>query len=184
MNLPLIIPKVKIGNEAFIEHKNALGFSILDFWKWNQSNIIENRTRGILAEFIVKEALSIDSQTRIEWDDYDLITNKGTKIEVKSASYIQSWEQEKFSSIGFDIKPTLLQNGEYKRMSDIYIFCLLSEKNQENINPLDLNQWEFYILETKVLNEKKLLQKRISLSALLKLEPKKYSFSQLSQLEL
>ena len=46
-----------------------------EFWIWNQSNLIENRTRGILAEYIVKEALCIKDGLRIEWDSYDLMTN-------------------------------------------------------------------------------------------------------------
>ena len=31
-------------------------FNITDFWQWNQSNLLENRTRGILAEYLVMKA--------------------------------------------------------------------------------------------------------------------------------
>ena len=86
-----------------------MDFHLSDFWSWNQSDLIENRTRGILAEFIVKKALNIDSERRVEWDNFDLITNTGKKLEVKSAAYIQSWEQSKFSDIKFGISPTLEQ---------------------------------------------------------------------------
>ncbi len=72
MKLPEIITTKKEGNEKFEFDNENLAFNLKDFWSWNQSNLIENRTRGILAEFIVKEALEINSKNRVEWDDYDL----------------------------------------------------------------------------------------------------------------
>ena len=79
MNLPKIIVERKTGNEKFTLNENVLDFNLNEFWSWNQSDLIENRTRGILAEFIVKKALNIKNESRVEWDDYDLITEKGTK---------------------------------------------------------------------------------------------------------
>jgi len=115
-----------------------LNFNLSDFWSWNQSDLIENRTRGILAEFIVKKALEIESDKRIEWDNFDLITNKGKRLEIKSAAYIQSWEQKKYSVINFGISPTVgtKDNPEYdgikRRWSDFYVFCLLKIKTKNN----------------------------------------------------
>ncbi|MCD4773773.1 MAG: hypothetical protein K8R41_10370 [Bacteroidales bacterium] len=146
MELPEINTVKKNGTECFSFENEYLSFKLNNFWIWNQSNLIENRTRGILAEFIVKQALSITEGTRIEWDSYDLITEKGTKIEIKSASYIQSWKQEKYSSIQFGIAKTIGEpsnpeyDGIYRRWSDYYVFCLLKNKNQKTINPIDLNQ--------------------------------------------
>jgi len=59
MNLPKIDPIVKSGEEHFVFEKSDLNIPLLEFWKWNQSNLLENRTRGILAEFIVKKALDV-----------------------------------------------------------------------------------------------------------------------------
>jgi len=98
LKLTEINPERKNGNEYFSFNNRNLDFKLTDFWIWNQSNLIENRTRGILAEFIVKQSLNIENGTRIEWDSYDLITPNGIKIEIKSASYIQSWEQKKYST--------------------------------------------------------------------------------------
>ena len=132
--------------EPFRYGNEILNFSVVDFWRWNQSDLIENRNRGILAEFIVRQALGIKGQVRLEWDAFDLETEDGIKIEVKSAAYIQSWAQKNHSSIKFNINPTrtLLADNNYSdgvsRKADMYILCLLHHQDQETIDPMDLKQ--------------------------------------------
>ena len=104
MSLPEIQTDQKSGKEKFLLNGIEQDYSLIDFWSWNQSDLIENRTRGILAEYIVKKALEIKSNDRIEWDDYDIITDTGVKIEIKSAAYIQTWEQTKYSNISFGME--------------------------------------------------------------------------------
>ncbi len=188
MTLPEIIVKKKNGTEIFLNKSQPLNFNLSDFWSWNQSDLIENRTRGILAEFIVKKALEIESDKRIEWDNFDLITNKGKRLEIKSAAYIQSWEQKKYSVINFGISPTVgtKDNPEYdgikRRWSDFYVFCLLKNKDQKTINPLDVNQWTFFVLKTEILNKYKSEQKTIRLNSLLELRPTECEFSELKKI--
>jgi len=188
VTLPKIIAKKKNGTEKFQRGSETLTFELSEFWSWNQSNLIENRTRGILAEFIIKKALEIESGNRIEWDNFDLISNKGKKLEIKSAAYIQSWEQNKYSEIKFGISPTAgtKDNPKYdgikRRWADFYIFCLLVNKDQKTINPLDLNQWTFFVLKTEVLNTQKTKQKTIGLNSLLELKPVKCEFSELKKI--
>jgi len=145
-----------------------------------------NALRGVLAEFIVASTIDILDKPRDEWDAYDLQTKNGLKIEIKSSSYLQSWEQNKLSTISFGIQETSKfdyktnkYDKEKKRQSDIYIFCVLSHKDKNSVNPLNLSQWDFYILETKILNEKVKTQKSITLSSLLKLEPIKVKYDRL-----
>jgi hypothetical protein len=188
VNLPEIIAKKKKGTEKFLNENQTLNFELSEFWSWNQSDLIENRTRGILAEFIVKKALGIDSEKRIEWDNFDLISKKGKKLEIKSAAYIQSWEQKKYSEIKFGISPTVgtKDNPNYdgikRRWTDFYVFCLLNHKEQKTINPLDLSQWTFYVLETKILNEQKPEQKTIGINSLLELKPIECKFFELKKI--
>ena len=178
-----IIPKK--GNEYFCYENSFLDISINDYWSWAQSNLIENRTRGILAEFIVKKGLNIESDVRIEWDDYDLITRNGKRIEVKSAAYIQTWKQNKFSSISFDIEPKKnRETGKLERNSDYYLFCLLHHKTQNTLNPMNLEQWTFYVLETNVINQLKNNQKKIGLNPLLEMNPLICDFEKLKTLSL
>jgi NADPH-dependent 7-cyano-7-deazaguanine reductase QueF-like protein len=169
-----IVPKLKTGEEYFCFQEKKQSFQLLDFWRWNQSNILDNTTRGILAEFIVKMALNIQSETRIEWDSFDLKTNDEVKIEVKSSAYIQSWGQKDYSKISFSINPAMDANnlnGIKKRWADYYVFCVLTHKDQNTINPLNLDQWTFYVLQTSIIDEKCPTQKSISLASLIKLKP-------------
>ena len=176
----------KSGNEPLhVDGKNT-DHNLLSFWQWANSEILGNTLRGMLAEYIVSIDINCPYETREEWGAYDLITPEDIKVEVKSASYLQSWEQKKFSSILFGIQPTVVwednntRSEEAKRQADVYVFCLLSHKEKNTIDPLNLSQWEFYILPTSVLNEKCKQQKTISLSSLLKLEPIKCKFGEIS----
>lgn len=165
---------IKTGNEKFNSGGENLEYSLLDFWRWSISDILSNSTRGVLAEFIVAKALNVNvSHTRNEWDAYDLITSEGIKIEVKSSAYLQTWPQTKYSKISFSIstaKPwdwSVDKRSENSiRCADIYVFCLLEHLDKATINPLNLNQWKFYVLSSKQLNDEKHLQKSISLNSL------------------
>jgi len=57
----------------------------------------------------------------------------------------------------------------------------LAHKDKKSVDPLNLSQWDFYILETKVLNNKVKTQKTITLSSLLKLNPTKIKYDNLKQ---
>ena len=179
---------IKTGKELLRTNGTKTAFSLLDFWRWNASDLVSNTLRGRLAEFIVGSAIGVDFTTpREEWDNYDLHTPSGIKIEIKSSAYIQSWEQDDDSAPSFNIKRTVaynsksrLREGPSKRHADIYVFCLLKHKERDTIDPLNMDQWEFYVVITKTLDTKLGNQKSISLNPLRKLtEP--ISYNQLAQ---
>lgn len=139
-----------------------------------------------MAEYIVACALGVTDQGRIEWDKYDLKTKDGISIEIKTSGYIQTWGQQKLSSLEFSIRETLAwdnETNEYeaevKRQADVYVFCIHKHKDQETINPLDLRQWEFYIISTEALNKKVGNQKSIGLGRLMEIGAIKSNFEQL-----
>lgn len=176
----------KTGKEPFHDQFQPLPFTLLDFWAWSQSDLTNNALRGIIAEFIVMKALDISQTFRVEWDAYDLETETGLKIEVKSAAYLQSWQQEKFSKISFGIAPTIAwdaktntYSSEKKRWADFYVFCLLHHQDKSSIDPLDMDQWTFYVLPTSILNAEKPTQSTITLGALQKLQPTQCRFEEL-----
>ena len=186
--LPAIKTVQKTGKEIFYLDGKKLPLDVLSFWKWSSSELLGNALRGVLAEFIVASTIDILDKPREEWDAYDLKTKNGLKIEIKSSSYLQSWDQTELSKINFGIQETSdfdYETKKYdkqkKRQSDIYIFCVLSHKDKNSVDPLNLSQWDFYILETKVLNEKVKAQKTIALSSLLKLNPIKIKYDKLKQ---
>ncbi len=169
--------KRKSGTEKFVNQGKDIGFDLLSFWQWSASDLVSNATRGILAEYIVAQALGIaDKQIRDEWAAYDLETKDGIKIEVKSAAFIQSWYQKQYSRISFRTPKTLswgtdtnVQSKLAKRQSDVYVFALLSHKEKSTINPLDVSQWEFFVVPTKTLDARKRSQHSITLPSLIKI---------------
>ena len=168
------IPDLKSGDETFHIDDQELGFPLLSFWQWAASDLVSNATRGMLAEFIVAKALECElTNVRSEWDTYDLETKDGIKIEVKSSAYLQSWHQEKLSQVSFRIPKTIAwspDTGLYEqnalRLADIYIFALLAHKDKSTVDPLNLSQWRFYVVPTRILNEHRNEQKEISLGSL------------------
>lgn len=186
--LPPIIKKRKTGQEP-VHHRGAsLGPSLNDFWQWSASDLVSNATRGVLAEFLVATALGLADGIRSEWDAYDLLLPSGHKVEVKSSAYIQSWYQRELSKISFSVPETLAwyeqdnRQAKYaKRQADIYVFCILKHKIQETLDPLNVNQWKFYVVPTSTLNEHLGNTKQIGLSTLRKIEPCSVLYSKLRQ---
>ena len=143
----------------FTQKGQPTSFSVLDFWVWMASDVLNNTLRGTIAEYIVSQALEACTPVRVEWDTVDITTPEGIKIEVKSAAYLQSWPQKRPSAISFNIAkkrpwdPETNQYGETQvRSADVYVFCLLTPKDGRTVNPLELTQWEFYILPTSTLD--------------------------------
>lgn len=188
MNLGRIETERKSGSEPLHANGTPLGVSLQQFWQWAGSDLISNSQRGILAEFLVAHALGADCGVRTEWDAYDLVTDSGIKVEVKASGFIQSWAQERLSSVGFDIAPKLswdastnISATEAARPADVYVFAVHSHIDQASIDPLNVNQWEFYVLATSVLDQECSSQKRISLGTIQRLCPRAVSFEGLHE---
>ena len=137
-------------------------FSVLDFWQFMYSQI--DSLSGELAEFIVAQALGIKRAENSDyWSAYDM-SYHGRRIEVKETRYIHPWNKTRVSQVRtFSIAPT---NNEYwsgtlkmdsgkklSRQSDVYVFCLNTNQDFDNQDPLNLDQWEFYIVPTFRINE-------------------------------
>lgn len=171
-----ILAELKDGTEPLLNNDQPTGFKLIDFWRWSVSDLLSNATRGRFAEFIVGTAIGSQmDEIRDEWDAFDLISKGGVKVEVKSAAYLQSWSQKGYSKITFSIKPAKTWNsdtGEYcqtkLRSADVYVFCLLKHKDPLTINPMNVDQWEFFVVDTPFLNELFSNYNSISLSVLRK----------------
>lgn len=184
---PAIPPKRLTGQERLIKPDGEAAGSLVDFWGWAYSDLLGNAERGALAEYIVACALGIHHNTRVSWDKYDLITNDGISIEVKTSGYLQTWEQKSLSKLIFGIQPTYgwdAQSNEYeaekKRQAAIYVFCVHKHQEQATANPLLISQWDFYLLPTGVINETFGGQKTVSLSALIKAGAEKCRYCDLA----
>lgn len=152
--LPAVEMRELTGNEPIGGAGTPTGRTLLDFWKWSASDVLSNAPRGVLAEFLVGHALGAVDSPREAWAAYDLETPDGIRVEVKSAAYVQSWCQDELSQISFSIGRTWDEDGmKQERPSDAYVFALLAEQDKEKINPLDIGQWEFYVVSTRELDE-------------------------------
>lgn len=167
---------LKAGKEAFRTQGEGVDLTIFDYWRWAHSDLLDNAARGILAEYLVAQAVNYTNEPRHEWDSVDVLTESRIKVEVKSAAYAQSWKQCKPSAIIFDIAPRLrkwnAKTNEYetydtpKRTADAYVFCLLGGPCDRDPDPMDLDKWVFYVLATKTLTQEYPCQKTIGLNPL------------------
>lgn len=149
-------------------HPNKQGF-----WEWAYGDLLSNTNRGVLAEYIVATALGIHDTKRVEWDQYDLKIGD-IKVEVKSAAYVQTWEQTRLSTIKFGIRPakgwdsrTNISATIAQRSADVYVFCLLKGEERDRIDPLNVEQWTFYVLSKHELDRQVPEQKTIALAPLI-----------------
>ena len=164
------------GSEKFEFNGEALDYDLLDFWRFHFSNIYD--IQGRIAEFIVAKALGIKkAQNDQYWTLWD-ITYDVLKIEVKETSYYHSFNKDdkisQHRSFGitkangeYDLQVS--GNSEYRRQNDVYVFCLNTGYTKEESYPLNLNNWEFYIVPTSVIDENCGDNKTISLNRIKKL---------------
>ncbi len=170
--------KMLKGHEAIHRTGSSLQPTVGGFWSWAYSNLAANNLRGHFAEYLVATDIGADQSPRREWDAYDLKSPTGVKIEVKSAAYLQSWEQTTLSKISFNIAPSQgwndeikARSSEAKRQSDVYVFCFLHHEDKPTLDPTDVEQWSFFVLKTEDLNKVMPKQKTITLATLKKLKP-------------
>ncbi|MBK8032226.1 MAG: hypothetical protein IPK17_22660 [Chloroflexi bacterium] len=132
-----------------------------EFWQWAMSDLLNNRNRGILAEFLVAKALlgTLESP-RMEWDCADVVY-RSCNIEVKSSAYVQSWHQPgaKLSDLRFRVGPhecwdarTNVNNRERRRHAHLYVFTVFPvDSTDPTRDVLDLSKWGFYVTTTRHL---------------------------------
>lgn len=188
------LPTKKLSGSELFTNSDQKKISVLDFWQYGFSNLNSNVLRGVLAEFIVENALKekAEIEVRSPWGDYDVLY-KGKKIEVKCCAYIQDWDQTKLSSIlwsGLKARELyysdavakqseLNQASDYK--SDIYVLALLQHQEHATLDILDMNQWCFYILSKESLATTFKKVATVSLALLKKHSIKGVTFAQIAE---
>lgn len=191
-NLGPLELQLKSGKETFTSDGAPLDFDVLEFWRWSTSDLVDNTTRGVLAEFIVAKALGIDTTLPREgWATWDLnwrvAPDTTLAIEVKSAAYLQSWGQKRLSTIqfvvprrrGFDAVANELEQSA-SRHAHVYVFCLLAHQDKTTIEPTDLDQWRFWAVPTKHLDDRQRSQHSITLNSLITLAGEPVTFGELT----
>ena len=171
-------PKKKFKGSSGILDNHTIN----DFWQWAFSDLMQNTTRGVLAEYIIAAILGIDDKPRNPWTAYDLKLQDGRTIEIKTMSKLQAWTQKKLSDPMVVLKPTRDWDPETGKMeeiptltADIYIFCFFITEDHDIADPMDLNQWKFFILDKETIFDILKDRKSISLKLLDKLNIKAHN---------
>lgn len=127
--------------------------TVSDFWKWAFSDLRMNVDRGVFAEWLVGLALGCVDGVRAAWDDFDLATSDGIRVEVKSAAYLQAWPQTHRSAITFSRLSGHAADtggsaafGPRTYRADVFVFAVLMTKDHETLDPLDVDQWRFWVV--------------------------------------
>lgn len=153
----------------FTYNNEDTGITMLDFWKFQYSNIYN--MQEYIAEFIVAKALGLNTAHNQDWWTLYDIFYRNKRIEVKETSYYHAWNEDgkcsRQRTFGITKANSAYENegteNHYERQNDIYVFCLNTGETRDSSYPLELSNWEFYIVPTSVINEKCNDQKRISL---------------------
>lgn len=131
-----------------------------------------NTARGLLAEFLVARALSASQPVRKEWAAYDVVTPAGQMIEVKSSGFFQSWGQAVQTRPVFSLTGAKEvwdeESGKYlagqERQIDAWVFALQACSDPRAYDPLNIDQWLFYVLSARKVEA--LAQKTARLSTI------------------
>lgn len=136
------------GDDRF----DGIDSTVADFWRWAFSDLRMNVVRGSLAEFLVAKAVGATVAPKVEWENFDVLTSQGIRIEVKSSAYWQSWPQKGPSRIVFSgvtartWRDDLTYSDEREVRADVFVFALQACLDRERYDPLDVGQWEFYVV--------------------------------------
>ncbi len=156
------------GKEKFIFKSVPTELNMLELWQWKYSDIYD--IQNVIAEYIIEKALGIErSQNVGSWTLFD-IEYRSKRIEVKETAYYHSWQEpgDKISmQRAFGVTKAYSKykdaTSSFERQNDIYVFCLNVGFTREESNPLDLDNWEFYIVPTNIINKECGNNKTISL---------------------
>jgi len=134
--------------------------SVFDFWRWAFSDLRTNIVRGVLAEYLVAQAVGDPSPMREAWDNWDVTTATGIKVEVKSSAYLQSWNQRKLSAItfsGLTGREWSAQTNELAAdrtlRAEVYVFAVHTCREPDQYDPLKIEDWEFRVMSAAQLAE-------------------------------
>ena len=155
---------------------------IVGFREWALGDLVDNRNRGLFAEWLVGCALGVldDAEPRREWDAFDLLYGD-LRVEVKASGRGQTWNQKAPSTPRFDIAPRRqswvastdewIEHDPPARLADVYVFCLHEAVPAKNENVTDSTYWSFWVVATRTLDRELGPQKTIAPSTLDRLTP-------------
>ena len=150
---------------------------LTEFQRWAAGNLVDNRNRGIFAEWLVGQAHEANGETdvRKEWDAVD-VRFGGLAIEVKASGLSQTWNQSASSTPRFDVAPQKtawnadtddwIAYDPPQRTADVYVFCLHQSVPATNENVADPDSWSFWVVATSTIDDELGAQRSVGVSTL------------------
>lgn len=159
------------GCEPFRSGGRRLDLTLVDFWRWSGSDLLNPFTRSRLAEFIVATLLGADVPGPRTDRSSDLITADGITVRVKSASLVRSASPRELAKVYFTPLPWRVSRRDPESAARLpharaHVFALLGHTERTTVNPLDLDQWRFFVPPTARLEARMKVQRTLSLCAL------------------
>ncbi len=144
--------------DEYFVFSGAPVFSVLDFWRYCYGELAGQSP--VIAEFLVAKALGIEKAENVTyWTAYDM-SYRGMRVEVKATEYVHAWNKKRVSNVRtFSIAPSnnwhwgAKGGRKLSRQNDLYVFCLNTNREVQNAQPLDLDFWEFYVVATEKINQ-------------------------------
>jgi hypothetical protein len=153
--------KPRTGEEAI----GRTGRTLLDFWRWAHSDLMVSTARGVLAEYLVAIAVGDKAAVRDGWATHNVTMPPGDgvpaiRIEVRNGGFLQTWRQPAFTKIHFGRMRSWGWNRETGRLdippgfhADVYVFAVHTCTDPEELDILDLAQWDFRVLHRRAIEE-------------------------------
>jgi hypothetical protein len=178
----------RTGAEPLHADAVPLGPTLLDIWKWSASDLASAALRGVIAEYLVSFALGLKAPVRAGGDEAQIaLPPSGLKIEVASAAYLEDGFFCEDGAIRFSLRRAGRRDGkanvfavDLKRRADIHVFCLLVHTDEATVDPLDVAQWDFYVVKSSVLDARFPLGQSIGLESLQALDVSPVTYEDLA----
>ena len=157
-----------IGDESLSVGRNQIALTVNDFWRWAYSDFSNKKNLTIFADFLVATSLEERPALRQTRNGYDILWSPcadGVRINVRAGAYTEALEMEHPDRIQFR-----LSEYDEPHSCDVIVFCVYRAMSQDE-SPLDMELWDFYIINSRVLYRDVPDRRVITLPALMELEP-------------
>ena len=154
------------------------GLDVESYHRWAAGNLVDNRNRGVFAEWLVGQALEAlgGSEFRQEWNPWDL-DYRDARIEVKASGLSQSRSPDQASRrptfdiaaakwVWLDETASWQENDQGRRPADVYVFCLHQSVPATNANVADPATWRFWVVSARTLDKRLGAQKSVGIASL------------------
>lgn len=144
------------GEECFRYNDEETELKILDMWRWYFSDLFD--IKAVVAEYMVSKALGFTKPYNTGYWTAHRIEYRERIIDLRAATYIRSMRYKRAEG-------NMVRHIDIRaKDGDIYVFCINTGKTDIEADPLNLNNWRFYIIPVWYLENECEKNRSISLT--------------------